>query len=45
LVAAQAALGEIVTDEGDVSVALFSALKKQGVGDAAKVLHSWVHRG
>jgi GTP-binding protein len=45
LVAAQAALGEIVTDEADVAVAMFSALKKQGVGDAAKVLHSWVHRG
>jgi len=43
LAAAQAALGDIVTDEADVGVTLFSALKKQGVGDAAKVLHSWVH--
>ena len=44
LVNAQAVLGEITTDEADVQVALFSALKKSGVSDAAQVLHSWVHR-
>jgi GTP-binding protein len=43
LAAAQAVLGEITTDEADVGVAMFSALKKQGVGDAAQVLYSWVH--
>jgi len=43
LASAQAVLGEITTDEADVGVALFSALKKSGVGDAAQVLHSWVH--
>jgi len=43
LVAAQEVLGELSTDEADVSVALFSALKKSGVGDAAGVLHGWVH--
>ena len=43
LAGAQAVLGEITTDEADVGVALFSALKKQGVGDAAQVLHGWVH--
>ncbi len=43
LTAAQALLGEVSTDEADVSVALFSALKKSGVGDAACVLHGWVH--
>ena len=43
LAGAQAVLGEITTDEADVGVALFSALKKQGIGDAATVLHSWVH--
>ncbi|HET7792404.1 MAG TPA: ribosome biogenesis GTP-binding protein YihA/YsxC [Rhizobacter sp.] len=43
LMNAQNVLGEISTDEADVSVALFSALKKSGVGDAAGVLHSWVH--
>ncbi|MEQ1683768.1 MAG: ribosome biogenesis GTP-binding protein YihA/YsxC [Burkholderiaceae bacterium] len=45
LVNAQAVLGEITTDEADVQVALFSALKKSGVSDAALVLHSWVHGG
>ncbi len=43
LVAAQAALGETTTHEADVQLALFSALKKSGVGDAAQVLHRWVH--
>ena len=43
LAAAQAALGEVATDEADVGIALFSALKKSGVGDAATVLHGWVH--
>ena len=44
LAGAQATLGEIATDEADVAVSLFSALKKSGVGDAATVLHGWVHR-
>jgi GTP-binding protein len=43
LAGAQALLGEIATDEADVGVALFSALKKSGVDDAAKVLYGWVH--
>jgi GTP-binding protein len=43
LLSAQTLLGEVSTDEADVSVALFSALKKSGVGDAAQVLHSWTH--
>ncbi len=41
LASAQAVLGELVTDEADVGIALFSALKKQGVGDAASVIHGW----
>jgi GTP-binding protein len=41
LAAAQAVLGELATDESDVGVTLFSALKKTGVGDAAQVLHHW----
>jgi GTP-binding protein len=45
LAAAQQALGELTTEEADVSVALFSALKKSGVGDAAMLLHRWVHPG
>ena len=43
LAGAQALLGEIATDESDVRVELFSALKKQGVEDAGKVLYDWVH--
>jgi GTP-binding protein len=43
LAASQAVLGELSTDEADVSMSLFSALKKSGVGDAAQVLHSWTH--
>jgi GTP-binding protein len=43
LLAGQAALGELTTDEADVNVALFSALKKVGVGDAAVLLRSWIH--
>ena len=43
LAAAQAVLGELSTDEADVSMSLFSALKKSGVGDAAQVLHGWTH--
>jgi GTP-binding protein len=43
LLSAQTLLGEVSTDEADVSVALFSALKKLGVADAAQVLHSWTH--
>ena len=43
LASAQAVLGDIATDEGDVGIALFSALKKIGIDDAARVLYSWVH--
>ena len=43
LAASQQILGELSTDEADVSMSLFSALKKSGVGDAAQVLHSWTH--
>lgn len=39
----QTQLDEINTQEADVSVCLFSALKKIGVGDAAQVLHEWAH--
>ena len=43
LASAQTVLGEMSTDEADVSMSLFSALKRSGVGDAACVLHGWVH--
>jgi GTP-binding protein len=42
LAAAQAVLGELATEEADVGVALFSALKKSGVADAAMQLRDWV---
>ncbi len=43
LTAAQAALTDLTTEQADVSVALFSALKKTGIGDAAQLLHAWAH--
>jgi GTP-binding protein len=41
MAAAQLVLGEIATDEADIGVSLFSALKKTGVGDAALALRAW----
>jgi GTP-binding protein len=43
LTAAQTALGDITTESADISVALFSALSKQGLGDLAETLHGWTH--
>lgn len=43
--AAQSLLGAIATDESDLSVTLFSALDKRGVGDAAIALHGWALAG
>ncbi len=42
LQAATEALGPYVTEESDVGVVLFSALKKTGVDDVAQTLHGWV---
>jgi GTP-binding protein len=36
-------LGELATEESELSVAPFSALSRVGVGDAARVLHAWAH--
>jgi len=36
-------LATLATDHSDVSVTLFSALKKTGVDDAAQTLHGWAH--
>ncbi len=41
-VAAQDFLADFATEQADISVTLFSALKKKGVGDAAMTLHAWV---
>jgi len=43
LASAQAVLGEYSTEEADVGVALFSALAKTGIDDAALTLHGWAH--
>jgi len=45
LAAAQELLGEISTEQADIGVALFSALSKAGVGDAAQALRAWVTAG
>jgi GTP-binding protein len=42
LAAAQAVLAELATDEADIGVALFSALSKLGVDEAAQALRDWV---
>jgi GTP-binding protein len=34
-------LGSYATEESDVGVVLFSALKKSGVADLAQTLHGW----
>ena len=39
---AQEALGDMSSDTADIGVALFSALSKQGVEDAALALRAWV---
>jgi GTP-binding protein len=38
-------LSGMTTENSDVAVTLFSALKKQGVGDVALALHEWAHAG
>ena len=42
LVGANAVLAESATAEADIGVSLFSALKREGIGEAAEVLHRWV---
>jgi GTP-binding protein len=44
LAAMQEMLGEFGTDQADIGVTLFSALKKTGVEDAALALQAWAHR-
>jgi GTP-binding protein len=43
LLTATEALGRYVTDEADVAITLFSALKRTGLDDVALALHQWVH--
>jgi GTP-binding protein len=42
LAAAQQLLGEMATEYSDIGITLFSALSRQGVGDAATTLRSWI---
>jgi GTP-binding protein len=42
LAAARDVLATTATDEADVSIALFSALKKTGIDDAALAVHRWI---
>lgn len=44
LAKAQASLGEISGEASDIGVALFSALSRQGLEDAAVHLHEWTHQ-
>ncbi|WP_404935603.1 ribosome biogenesis GTP-binding protein YihA/YsxC [Mitsuaria sp. WAJ17] len=44
LAATQEVLGAMATEESDVSISLFSALKKQGVADVAHILYDWVRQ-
>jgi len=43
LASTQEFLGTLATENSDVGVTLFSALKKTGVADVAHVLHEWAH--
>ncbi len=40
---AQTAIGHVGTEESDMSLTLFSALKKTGVTDVQATLHAWAH--
>lgn len=40
---AQAELAEMSTESADISVSLFSALSRQGLGDVAETLYGWTH--
>lgn len=44
LVKAQEALSDVSGDSADVGVALFSALSRLGLGDAAEHIHGWAQR-
>jgi GTP-binding protein len=44
LAATSEALGAYASDESDIGITLFSALKKTGVDDVVTTLYGWVHR-
>jgi GTP-binding protein len=43
LMKAQGELADISTEAADISVTLFSALSRQGLGDVAETLYGWTH--
>jgi GTP-binding protein len=43
LMAAQEVLAEATTEASDISVTLFSALSRQGLGDVAETVYGWTH--
>jgi len=43
LQAAQEVLADVSSESTDIGVTLFSALKKEGVGDVAQAIYDWVH--
>ena len=43
LLAAQEVLAEATTEASDISVTLFSALSRQGLGDLAETVYGWTH--
>jgi GTP-binding protein len=43
LAAAEDLLGDLAAEHADIGVTLFSALARQGIDDAAVVLHGWTH--
>jgi GTP-binding protein len=45
LQAAQEVLAEMASEAADLGVMLFSALKREGLGDMAQALHGWVRPG
>ncbi len=44
LAAAQELLGTIAGESSDIGVTLFSALKREGVGDVAETLYAWTRK-
>jgi GTP-binding protein len=44
IAATSEALGAYASDESDIGITLFSALKKTGVDDVVTTLYGWVHR-
>ena len=38
-------VGDVASEESDVSLTAFSSLSRAGVDDAARVLYAWTHKG